>query len=49
MLNFVIDDDEAQAVINRLLDAVPPGSYMAIAHASNESIACWAQRRLGRV
>jgi hypothetical protein len=36
VLNFVVDDDEAQAVINRLLDAVPPGSYLAIAHASNE-------------
>ena len=36
VLNFVIDDDEAQAIVNRLLDAVPPGSYLAIAHASNE-------------
>ena len=36
VLNFVVDDDEAQAVINRLLDAVPAGSYLAIAHASNE-------------
>ena len=35
VLNFVIDD-EAQAIVNRLLDAVPPGSYLAIAHASNE-------------
>lgn len=29
-------DDEAQAIIHRLLDAVPPGSYLVIAHASNE-------------
>jgi hypothetical protein len=36
VLNFVIDDDVAQTVVNRLLDAVPPGSYLAIAHASNE-------------
>jgi O-methyltransferase involved in polyketide biosynthesis len=36
VLNFIIDDDEAQAIVNRLLDAVPPGSYLAIAHASNE-------------
>ena len=36
VLNFVLDDDEAQAIVNRLLDAVPPGSYLAIAHASNE-------------
>ncbi len=36
VLNFVIDDDEARAIVNRLLDAVPSGSYLAIAHASNE-------------
>jgi len=36
VLNFVIDDDVAQAVIDRLLDAVVPGSYLVIAHASNE-------------
>jgi O-methyltransferase involved in polyketide biosynthesis len=36
VLNFILDDDEAQAIVNRLLDAVPPGSYLAIAHASNE-------------
>ncbi|MGH3168708.1 MAG: SAM-dependent methyltransferase [Trebonia sp.] len=36
VLNFIFDDDEAQAIVDRLLDAVPPGSYLAIAHASNE-------------
>jgi O-methyltransferase involved in polyketide biosynthesis len=36
VLNFILDDGEAQAIVNRLLDAVPPGSYLAIAHASNE-------------
>jgi hypothetical protein len=36
VLNFILDDDEALAIVNRLLDAVPPGSYLAIAHASNE-------------
>ena len=36
VLNFVIDDGQAQAIVNRLLDAVPPGSYLVIAHASNE-------------
>jgi hypothetical protein len=36
VLNFVLDDDEAQAIVHRLLDAVPSGSYLAIAHASNE-------------
>jgi len=36
VLNFIVDDDQAQAIVNRLLDAVPAGSYLAIAHASNE-------------
>ena len=36
VLNFILDDDEAQAIVYRLLDAVPSGSYLAIAHASNE-------------
>jgi len=36
VLNFILDDDESVAIVNRLLDAVPSGSYLAIAHASNE-------------
>jgi len=36
VLNFILDDDQAQAIVDRLLDAVVPGSYLAIAHASNE-------------
>jgi hypothetical protein len=36
VLNFILDDDQARAIVGRLLDAVPPGSYLAIAHASNE-------------
>jgi O-methyltransferase involved in polyketide biosynthesis len=36
ILNFIVDDDEARAVVNRLLDAVPSGSYLAIAHPTGE-------------
>ena len=36
VLNFVQDFDEARAIVKRLLAAVPSGSYLAIAHASNE-------------
>jgi S-adenosyl methyltransferase len=36
ILNFVNDMDEALQIVRRLLDAVPSGSYLAIAHASNE-------------
>jgi hypothetical protein len=36
VLNFILDYDEARAIVRRLVDAVPSGSYLAIAHASNE-------------
>jgi hypothetical protein len=36
ILNFIMDDDEARAIVHRLLDAVPSGSYLVIAHPTNE-------------
>jgi O-methyltransferase involved in polyketide biosynthesis len=36
VLNFVLDEAEAQSIVHRLLEAFPPGSYLVIAHASNE-------------
>jgi O-methyltransferase involved in polyketide biosynthesis len=36
ILNFIVDDDEAHAIVNRLLDAVPSGSYLAVAHPTKE-------------
>lgn len=36
VLNFIPDEDEAIDIVGRLVAAVPPGSYLAIAHASNE-------------
>ena len=35
ILFHVTDNDEAHAVVNRLLDAVPSGSYLAITHTTN--------------
>jgi O-methyltransferase involved in polyketide biosynthesis len=35
-LNFVIDTEAAQAIVKRLLDAVPPGSYLVVAHPTAE-------------
>jgi hypothetical protein len=32
VLNFVHDDEEARRIVAALLDAVPPGSYVAITH-----------------
>jgi O-methyltransferase involved in polyketide biosynthesis len=36
ILNFIVDDDQAHAVVDRLLDAVPSGSYLAVAHPTAE-------------
>jgi O-methyltransferase involved in polyketide biosynthesis len=36
VLQFVRDDDEAVSIVERLVAAVPPGSYVAVAQASNE-------------
>jgi S-adenosyl methyltransferase len=36
IVNFVVDDDRAHAIVRRLLDAVPPGSYLVISHPTME-------------
>jgi O-methyltransferase involved in polyketide biosynthesis len=36
ILNFIDDDAEAQGIIDRLMAAVPSGSYLAIAHPTTE-------------
>jgi hypothetical protein len=36
IINFIVDDDAAQAVIRGLVDAVPPGSYLVISHPTSE-------------
>jgi O-methyltransferase involved in polyketide biosynthesis len=36
ILNFVVDDEEAYAIVSRLLDAVPSGSYLVISHPTRE-------------
>ncbi len=36
ILNFVVDDDQAHAIVNRLLDAVSSGSYLAVVHPTQE-------------
>jgi O-methyltransferase involved in polyketide biosynthesis len=35
-LNFVIDTGTAQSIVKRLMDAVPSGSYLVIAHPTTE-------------
>jgi O-methyltransferase involved in polyketide biosynthesis len=36
ILNFVLDNAEAEAIVQRLLDAVVPGSYLALSHPTLE-------------
>jgi hypothetical protein len=36
VLNYIIDCDEAHAVVDRLLDALPAGSYLTISHPTAE-------------
>lgn len=36
ILNFVIDPDEAMAIVRQLVTAVPPGSYLVISHPTME-------------
>jgi len=36
IVNFLVDDDQAQAIVNRLLDALPAGSYLLLSHPTAE-------------
>ncbi|WP_329908817.1 SAM-dependent methyltransferase [Streptomyces sp. SP18BB07] len=36
VLNFVMDTDEAEAIVRRLVNAVPPGSHLVISHPTTE-------------
>jgi O-methyltransferase involved in polyketide biosynthesis len=36
ILNFITDTDEAHAIVDRLLDALPSGSYLVISHPTAE-------------
>jgi hypothetical protein len=36
ILNHIVDDDEALGIVNRLLDAVPSGSYLVVGHPTTE-------------
>jgi hypothetical protein len=38
LLHFVTDDEEAYALVRRLADALPSGSYLAISHGSYEGM-----------
>ena len=52
ILNFITDSDEAHAIVDRLLSALPSGSYLVISHptaevdgeAMRESMRLWNQQ-----
>ncbi len=36
VINYILDDAESHAIANRLLDALPSGSYLAMSHPTSE-------------
>lgn len=36
IVNFIVDDQQAHAIVNRLLAALPAGSYLAMTHPTQE-------------
>lgn len=38
VLHFVTDDDDPWGVVARYLDAIPPGSYLALSHGSADQV-----------
>jgi hypothetical protein len=49
LLHFVPDDDEAYHVVRTLRDAVAPGSYLVIAHASDVNMSRETLDRMQRI
>jgi hypothetical protein len=46
ILHFVPDQDDPWGIVGRLMGAVPPGSYLAVSHATQESLADAASKEL---
>jgi O-methyltransferase involved in polyketide biosynthesis len=44
VLHFVPDDEQAYAAVARLVDALAPGSYLAISHGASETFRPFIQR-----
>ncbi|MGH3943037.1 MAG: SAM-dependent methyltransferase [Pseudonocardiaceae bacterium] len=36
IINYIMDDDEAHAIVKRFIDALPSGSYLAMSHPTAE-------------
>ena len=46
ILHFVPDQDDPWGIAGRLMDAVPPGSYLAVSHATPENLTDPASKEL---
>ena len=46
ILHFVPDQDDPWGIVGRLMDAMPPGSYLAVSHATPESFTDAASKEL---
>ena len=49
IVHFILDDEQAYSVVNRLLDSVPSGSYLAMVHAVHSEATDDAIRRWNEV
>ncbi|MEZ0071262.1 SAM-dependent methyltransferase [Planotetraspora sp. GP83] len=38
ILHFIPDQDQPYAIVNQLIDAVPPGSYLALSHGTGDHL-----------
>jgi hypothetical protein len=48
LLHHISDYDEARSIVSRLLDSIPPGSYLAISHSTNVIYGAASDEAVGR-
>jgi trans-aconitate methyltransferase len=49
VLHFLADNDQAYSVVNTLVDALAPGSFLVISHATHDLMPAHVDQRLGSV
>jgi len=49
LLHFIVDDDEAYGLVGALRDALAPGSYLALAHATADDVPEAVARQLAQL
>lgn len=43
IMHFIQDDEDPRGIIATLMDAVPPGSYLVLSHATADAVPEWAE------